>query len=159
MDTPPAFPLIPTRFKSKIAHTHSYPIGAEVISRALAGVPEFDRFELTFWDYKFQPLATSYEVLKIAYLKRGSLHSASREMLERRDFDSKWSIMIKPVSRGQRHAIQTHLLERRLPFARQWLIENATKRHEGRALLAYSWSEEQQVLGHEVERLLEPERI
>jgi hypothetical protein len=35
-------PIIPTRRKSKIPHTHSYPVGAKTISEALFGVPQFD---------------------------------------------------------------------------------------------------------------------
>jgi len=111
METLPAAPLIPTRFKSKIAHTHSYPIGAEAISHALAGVPRFERLELTFWDYKFQPLATNYKVLEIVYQKRERFHMVSKEMIERGYLEAKWVITIKPVPRTQRHAVQNDLLE------------------------------------------------
>ncbi|RYG62456.1 hypothetical protein EON80_23090 [bacterium] len=40
--------LIPTRSKTKIPHGWSYPVGAEVISTALAGVPQFESIHLRF---------------------------------------------------------------------------------------------------------------
>jgi hypothetical protein len=159
MQTVPTLPLIPTRYKSKIAHTHSYPIGAEAISLALAGVPQFERLELTFWDYKFQPLAKSYEVLKVEYLMRGSFHSASKEMVARGDLNARWSIVIKPVPRGQRHAVQNDLLERRFPFVKQWLIENTSAGRIGRTTMTYFWYEDEQKLGYEESQKVEPERI
>ena len=152
-------PLIPTRFKSKIAHTHSYPIGAEAISKALAGVPQIADLELTFWDYQFQPLATSYKVLEVAYRKLGSFHSASKDMIERGYLEAKWQITVKPVPRRQRQLVQAQLLERGLPFMKDWLLKNVVDGRRGRSGLSFSYNEETKVLGHEIATSLEPERV
>jgi hypothetical protein len=159
MQTVPTLPVIPTRYKSKIAHTHSYSIGAEAISKALAGVPQFEGLELTFWDYQFQPHATSYKVLDIAYRNLGGFHSASKDMIESGYLDEKWNIHVKPVPRSQRRAIQTDLLERGLPFVKKWLTENRNDEQRGRAGITLSWYEVEQRLGYEVAKKLEPKRI
>jgi hypothetical protein len=159
MDTPLTLPLIPTRFRSKIAHTHSYPIGAEAISKALEGVPQFERLELTFWDYQFQPHATSYKVLEVDYRNLGGFHSASKEMIESGCLDEKWNIHVKPVPRSQRRSVQADLLERGIPFVRKWLTENTNDEQRGRAGISIFWYEVEQRLGYEVTTKLEPKRI
>ena len=40
--------MIPTRYKSKLPGDLSYPLGAQAVSEALAGVPQFDALTLTF---------------------------------------------------------------------------------------------------------------
>ena len=158
MPSPTAL-LIPTRFRSKIAHTRSYPVGAEAISKALAGVPQFEHLELTFWDYKFQPLAKSYKVLEVAYRHLGGFHSASKDMIERGFHEPKWQITVKPVSRGQRHLVQVQLLERGLPYLKEWLTDNTSDRRRGSSALSFSYDEETKTLGYEVATNLEPERL
>ena len=43
-----SFMLIPTSVKEKLPKTNSYPVGAEVISESLAGVPQYQALELKF---------------------------------------------------------------------------------------------------------------
>jgi hypothetical protein len=46
--------LIPTARKEKLPHGFSYPLGAERISEALAGIPQFETMELWFaWRDEF----------------------------------------------------------------------------------------------------------
>jgi hypothetical protein len=160
MQPVPTLPLIPTRYKQKVFHTHSWPIGGEAISRALVGVPQFPLLELNFAaTWAFQLGATSYSVLQAKYLKRDSFLSTSNERIERGDMDAKWSIHICPVPRGQRHEIHAQLLERGLPFVKKWMTENTLDGRPGRSTLTLSYNEETKVLGHEIERTLQPERV
>jgi hypothetical protein len=80
-------------------------------------------------------------------------------MIERGYFEANWAIIIKPVPRAQRHAVQTCLLERGLPFVKQWLIENMRGGRNGTAKMTYFWYEDEQRLGYEVEQRVQPERI
>lgn len=53
--------LIPTRHKEKLPKGFAYPLGAEAISIALQGVPQFGAIEITFswrdefWASKYNP--------------------------------------------------------------------------------------------------------
>jgi len=159
METSTKTPLIPTRFRSKIAHTHSYPIGAEAISTALAGVPQFELLELTFsTTWAFQAAATKYSLLHVKYQKRGSLFSASNTMVARGDLEAKWSIHVCPVPRSQRHAVQSKLLVSGLSTVRTWLNAN-TSMSRGRNTLSLFYDEDTTTLTYEIEKNLEPERL
>ena len=59
--------LIPTTYKSKIPQGFSYPLGAEIISEALAGVPQYEQLSIRFSSYNvrsrgFQRLITTREL-------------------------------------------------------------------------------------------------
>lgn len=60
--------IIPTRYKRKIPRALSYPVGAKIISQALAGVPQFAelRVEFHFWNrLASRPgAAAPYDVIK-----------------------------------------------------------------------------------------------
>src|SRR5262249_36554272 len=42
--------LIPTKYRSLISKELSYPVGAEIVSAALTGVPQFDVLRLSFYN-------------------------------------------------------------------------------------------------------------
>jgi hypothetical protein len=50
VDATPKRRLIPTRYRLPISKELSYPVGAEIVTGALAGVPQFDVLTLTFYN-------------------------------------------------------------------------------------------------------------
>jgi hypothetical protein len=66
--------VIPTRYRSKIANSLSYPLGSEVISAALVDVPQFSQLAVSFHeDYSRRraafPDLANYRVLGISLWK------------------------------------------------------------------------------------------
>src|SRR5450755_4019715 len=63
--------IIPTRRKkSKVPKTHTYPLGAKMISEALTGVPQFEELTIIFHFLnpmlRFQKTSTQYQVLEVS---------------------------------------------------------------------------------------------
>ena len=119
--------IIPTRHKSKIPHTFSYPVGAKVISDALRGAPQFDRLILDFY-FKNQlarqhGTSIPYEVIGALYSGPIRFFSASRA-IEEQSHDLRWMIAVHAVPRSLRHVIQANVLVEALPAIRSWLVSN-----------------------------------
>jgi hypothetical protein len=123
--------MIPTEYKAKIAHTLSWPIGAEALSTALADAPQLAEFKLTFYDQpvwpatEFQRLLRAnlpYRILELKYAPAShpSL-SASNYLIEEGWYDASWKLTIYPVLRPLRHAAAELLREQGLPAVVAWL--------------------------------------
>jgi hypothetical protein len=41
--------MIKTAYKNKLPKGYSYPVGAEIISAGLSGVPQYDKLDIIFW--------------------------------------------------------------------------------------------------------------
>ena len=80
-------------------------------------------------------------------------------MIERGYLEVKWQITVKPVPIAQRNLVRAQLLERGLPFVKQWLTENTNCGRKGRSGLIFSYYEETKMLGYEVATNLEPVRL
>jgi hypothetical protein len=135
--------VIPTRFKSKIPQTLSYPIGAKAISAALVGAPQFDDLSVNFWSWKVRSsAATPYRVIQIGYSGPNRQYSAP--------FRSTWSITVNAVPRHLRHVIQEKIAAEALPFIRSWLIANAhSSEREGGHGLIFEFDELKHELTHD----------
>jgi len=120
-------PIIPTRHKSKIPHTLSYPVGAKAISDALRGVPQFDQLivHFRFWNQLARHHGTSipYEVIGALYSGPLRFLSGSRS-IEEQSHDPRWVISVHAVPRSIRHEIQAKVVAEALPAIRSWLISN-----------------------------------
>jgi hypothetical protein len=120
-------PIIPTRYKSKIPHTLSYPVGAKAISDALRGVPQFDRLIVNFYFSnqlaRHHGTSTPYAVVGALYSGPSRFFSASRSIIEQ-SRDPRWMITVHAVPRSLRHAIQAKVLAEALPAIRSWLVSN-----------------------------------
>jgi hypothetical protein len=118
--------IIPTGYRSKIAQTLSYPIGAEAISAVFREAPQFAEFEITFrgaWGIKHQA-ADAQEVLTIAYSRSANSISMSNSERSQQRLDGKWEIFVLPVNRVQKHLIKEKLIAA-LPQALPWLQRRA----------------------------------
>ncbi len=106
--------MIPTRYKSKIPSTVSYPLGAKAISDALTGVPQEELLTIEFWFWKFARHGTHvpYPVLRAKYSGESRYNVAQ------------WTIRVDAVPRALRHVVQGKLTAEALPKIRDWLISN-----------------------------------
>lgn len=106
------FHLIPTGFRYSISKELSFPVGAELISKALFGVPDYDKLRLDF----------------SAYGDRARPHSV-REMVEAGEqlaIVNVWgntNIRVEPVLREHKSVVRKVLSDIGLPRLRQWLID------------------------------------
>jgi len=118
--------IIPTGHKSKIPHTLSYPVGAKIISEALAGVSQISDLTIDFWFNKRarrHGTATPYRVIRAQYSGRLRFFSASKTT-EPSYFRPRWLIGIDAVPRFLRHQISAKIVSEALPAIRSWLLAN-----------------------------------
>jgi hypothetical protein len=119
--------IFPTRSRTKLAKSQSYPIGAEALSRALAGVPQHDQIACDF--YAGNPSADKHKdrifVMRVAYQKQARAFHHAETAHNHGVFDPRWTISVYGVATVYRNDVKTALLEIGLPdFARNWLVEN-----------------------------------
>jgi len=132
--------IIPTRYKSKIPRTFSYPVGAKAISDAVRDVPQFSQLivDFSFWKSRARShgTATRYAVIGAMYSGPVRFFSASRT-IEEQSQDPRWMIAVHAVPRSLRHLIQVKILAEALPAIRSWLIANphANDRKGGHGLI------------------------
>jgi hypothetical protein len=105
--------MIPTSRKSKLPTSLSYPVGAELVSEALANVPQASKLHLSFG--LFRPLLSKrgrmkpYPVLRADYsgpVMPPSLH---------------WGLKVWSVPSEARHEIKESLVGEGLARVRRWL--------------------------------------
>jgi len=149
----PDFQIIRTRYRVKIPQALSYPLGAAVISDALAGVSQYERFAIEFlyrkkvilysaseaWLPTYQlpqfgqiAPSTRYCVLQVQFAGPLRRYAPSRAMDGSGCGDPSWTITVYAVPRSLRRPIQERLVSEALPSVRSWLLSNAhTPGHEG----------------------------
>ncbi len=153
--------VIPTESKSKLPQTLSYPVGAEMLSRAFAGVPQFDALKVNFWFYsKIRPdVSDRYSVLELSYMRSAkSVHTPPESLGEDGLPKLAWRITVRPVPSVHRNAIRTQLQDVALPQARLWLERNAGRDAVGSLRLEFTYDEEAQIVSAAEESRLEPRR-
>ncbi len=132
--------IIPTLHrKHKIPKTHTYPLGAKMVSEVLAGVPQFEQLSIGFWYLRpmarFHKPSTQYQVLQVSYSGPTRLFTGSQEV-------PKWEVRVDAVPRSLRHVIQDKLVATALPAIRQWLIANPhSNEREGFHALTFTYDE------------------
>lgn len=110
--------LIPTLYKIRLSREFSYPVGAELLSEQLAGVPHFSEFRICFsdvvsaWKSKFQQM-----------IAEGADYEVIRARLWSPCFWSPFEIFVYPVKRELKHAAQEALVSHGLPRLREWMIQ------------------------------------
>src|SRR5205809_4720577 len=109
--------LIPTLYKTRLPREFSYPIGAEALSKHLAGVPQLSEFRICFSDLvsarksKFQQMIAE---------------GADYEIVTARLW-SPFEIFVYPVQRALKHAAQEALVSHRLPQLRDWMLRQSSR--------------------------------
>ena len=121
--------LIPSGYKSKIPSTLSWPIKAQELSAAIAGVPQFDLLKLNFSFYNSDRDALGWAsswitLLRVVYSRHDRGFSPSRAMEESGWHNKSWSIIIAPTPRSEAKVAHDHLLPA-LPKVAAWLTRNS----------------------------------
>lgn len=112
--------IISTSNRFRISGELSYPIGAEAISEALRGVPQFDALSICFY-HGDGPSPKSFReaVARGEFLQ---VFSANYQ-IEKGWFEEKWGLWVLPVLREDKRAVREALLAVGLPRVRAWLAE------------------------------------
>jgi hypothetical protein len=120
--------IFPTSRRDRQSRLLSYPIGTEILSHALNGVPQRDHLQCWFSasDHLRLQRATQLAVLSISYRRRRITQSDPRNALELGRLAPNWTICVYGVLRQHRHQIREALIGHILPGpARQWLMKEA----------------------------------
>jgi hypothetical protein len=131
--------IIPTAVRSKIPHTHSYPVGAKIISEALVGVPQFSDITVEFWFWnqlaRHHGTATPYRVIQVQYSGPRRFFSASKSMQSY--YLPRWKVQVDAVPRVLRNLIKNKIVVEALPAIRSWLLASphSTEREGGHGLV------------------------
>jgi hypothetical protein len=135
--------VVPTISKAKISRDLSYPIGAEAISRAVEGVPQFQLVRLQFYYWSDHSLRRGhYEILRVEYLNNSTpLDEYPVTNLWKRPPQCQWEIVVQPVPRVHRHRIKTYIAESALSEVRGWLIQRDDYVQSGSEVLAFFYDE------------------
>ena len=132
--------IFPTHHRDKHGKKVSFPIGAEVLSRALLGVPQHAMIRCHFYvgDMERRAAKPIEHVLHVVYSQQLRAGHHSEDADARGVFDSKWSITVFAVPGTLRHQIKTLLTTEALPnVVRTWLVAQGgiTGRTGSRALV------------------------
>lgn len=121
--------IIPTRYRHKHSKLLSYPVGAELLSRAFVGVPQLKSFNCDFTakDPHLDKARDDWRVMMVGYQRSARCFSYPEYFETKGFYDPRWDIKIYAVLSDHRAAIKKALVEIGLPtMVRPWLIENAS---------------------------------
>lgn len=136
--------IIPTASKAKISHKLSYPVGAELISIALASVPQLAGIRLHFYSGIDHRLRWGhYEFLRVEYRNNERpLEEYPILSLYGRPAQYRWEIVVQPVPRTLRHRVREYIQESALPGMDEWLMQRKALAQRGGDILAFFYDEE-----------------
>jgi hypothetical protein len=120
--------IFPTASRAKHSHLVSYPVGAEILSRALDGVPQHGSLTCTF--VAGPPHGDANReliyIMNTGYQKRARSHFDGGDAASRGVYDPRWEIWIYDVPVAKRGEIKRALIEIGLPsMIKPWLMANA----------------------------------
>jgi len=145
--------MIPTSHKSKIPQTHSYPLGAELLTQALSSVPQLETLELSFhgvWAAKEGK--DLYPVLKVNHMHFRESQYSPKSFVAHGFYTDSWEIIVYPVLRERKAEVKRLLLAEGLPKVREWLsAERSPAWLEGRKTLSVYGDESLQSLKYKEE--------
>jgi hypothetical protein len=120
--------MIPTSYKSKISTKLSWPIGAEKISEAFEGLPQFSDFLLSFRGYE-QNNVFKQDDIRVMTIEYSFRRPKSESMVRLGYGAPKWSISIYPVPKELKHLVK-ELLTQHFPQLYKWCLShhNITKK-------------------------------
>ena len=135
--------IIPTLSKAKISHHLSYPIGAAVVSSALASVAQLQELKLHFYFWTDQWLRWGhYEFFRVEYLNNASpAEEWPISHLYKRPSQYRWEIIVQPVPRVSRHRINEYILDTALPQVGSWLSDRTELSQQGSDMLTFFFDE------------------
>src|ERR1700721_3746408 len=105
--------VIPTISKTKVSGSLSYPVGAELISSALASSAQLSEIRLYFFLSRFNLGSRSgcYEFLRVEYLNnRGPAQEGPFLALWGLPRHGRGAIVVQPVTRHVRNRVKKYIL-------------------------------------------------
>jgi hypothetical protein len=155
--------VFPTASRTKHSKLVSYPVGAEVLSRAFDGVPQHQAITCSFVAGNPQRTLTQEQtrVLDIRYRRRDRSFHDGENADSLGVFQPKWEIWVYDVPVALRHEIKTRLVEDALPnAARNWLIKQAALDGKfGDAAICFDYNKIDKVLLVSEGKDIAPEKI
>lgn len=141
--------LIPTSHKYRLSKTLSYPIGAEMVSQGLAGVPQRDDLRLSFYYHssfeKEYKQDRPFKIFEAAFDKSDMDLTRSNDFIENGAYEEKWALTVYPVPRQMKAIAGRLLFEEGLPQIAKWLSTERTpiwKTGHKRAAVYFDLAEE-----------------
>lgn len=117
-------PLIPTRHKGPLAKGTSFPVGAELVSRELAGVPQYDSLEIGFYGEKNPALLltrNSSPILRFDYRMIQGSYSTCNSSWSQSWLGPNWKITVYPMLSSERAKFRDYLDVKGWGLIRDWL--------------------------------------
>jgi hypothetical protein len=133
--------LIPTNYKVKIPHTHSWPLAAKEISEGLRSCPQYEKLSLvfsgvrSFWPWSEQKLLEAAHSISL----QDELSDADGK--DNDELVHQCTLYIHPVQREHRTVIHDNLTAR-LPLLADWLTIQSKRRVLDRTSLKIVWEHE-----------------
>lgn len=126
--------LLSTHFKDRLPQALAYPLGTEVISQALADIPQFDTLKLSFWNRAtiFQSQQNklwsqgAYPVMKASFRHHEQGYRASNALAAQGGYDDEWLVSVYAVSCEEKPRLRAALRQVALPRLRQWFLAPRT---------------------------------
>jgi len=149
--------VIPTRTKYKIAHTLSWPIGAEQISRALGTVTQLNELVLYFrngFREEEKRRGGIYRLICISYVAPNTSAPYGAYI----PLHNRWEISVGPVPRTLRHKMHEYILSSALPAIRDWLSARSTLDMGGSEHLTFFYNDKSEQFYSQTDELLMPLR-
>jgi hypothetical protein len=150
-----------TSSRAKHSKRVSYPIGAEILSRALDGVPQHSVITCTFTagNPHRNVGKEQFRVMHVHYRKRPRSFYDGKNAASRGVFAAFWDIWIYDVLVEHRADIRHALIETGLPnLVRPWLIANAVNDGKvGEAIISLEYNTVEKVLMSDMRSGIQPE--
>ncbi len=154
--------IFPTSHRDKHGKAVSFPVGAELLSRALDGVPQHDMLACSFYagDIQRNPARPLLHVMHVMYRKQARSFHHAQSADEAGVFDPKWSITVFAVPSTLRHEIKTLLVDQVMTgIVRPWLVEKAgVTGRPGECALSLEYDTDEKVMRPSTREALQPER-
>jgi hypothetical protein len=155
--------IIPTSSRAKHSKLVSYPIGAEILSRALDGVPQQRALTCTF-SAGNPHRDVGKEIIRVMYVhyrKRARTFYDGEDAASRGVFAAFWDVWVYDVLVEQRAEIKKQLVEVGLPtMVRPWLIANAKIEGKiGEAVIKLDYNTSIKTLISSTNNGIQPERV
>jgi hypothetical protein len=135
--------IIPTLSRTKVSRNLSYPVGAELVSAALAASVQFPMLKLHFYKGIGSGLQRGhYEFLRVEYLNEATpAEEWPIVTLYKRPPQYRWEIVVQPVPRILRYRISRYIIDSALIQIAQWLSERTKLTRRGSDILAFFYDE------------------
>jgi hypothetical protein len=144
--------MIATTFKSKIPQTHSYPVGAELLTESLSSVPQLELLTLNFYGLWAKDRSNLQPVLRVNHINIRESQYSSKKLVAQGFYKDTWEIVVYPVLREYKGEIKRLLLDEGLSKVKDWLTAPRSSTWlEGRRTLSLVFDEVSQSLQYEEE--------